>query len=229
MTFLGIVRVTLFSFFSLVPGTAGAKASAVAPGPSALPSGIHKVLCLGDSLTEGYGVARESAWPELLQADLIRQGIKDVTILNAGISGSTSASGMARLKWFLKSPDLPEIMILELGANDGLRGIDPQVTRKNLKDVIQLAKARGIRVLLAGMQMPTNYGPSYTQAFAALYPALAHEEQVAFIPFFLEGVAGNRSLNQPDGIHPNEAGYKIIAKTVAQHLIPMISEKKSAK
>ena len=185
----------------------------------------RKVLCLGDSLTEGYGVAREAAWPELLQADLKGRGFSDVIIVNAGISGSTSASGLSRIKWFLKSPDLPEILILELGANDGLRGIDPKVTAKNLRDVIQLAKSRGIQVLLAGMQMPTNYGPEYTKAFAAVYPAVAKDEGVAFIPFFLDGVAGDRSLNQADGIHPNEAGYKVIARTVAQYLTPLISQK----
>jgi acyl-CoA thioesterase-1 len=184
----------------------------------------RKVLCLGDSLTEGYGVAREAAWPELLQTDLKNLGMSDITIVNAGISGSTSASGLSRLKWFLKSPDQPEILILELGANDGLRGIDPKVTQKNLRDVIQLAKSRGIRVLLAGMQMPTNYGPEYTKKFAELYPEIAKDEGVDFIPFFLESVAGDRSLNQADGIHPNEAGYKIIAKTVSKYLLPLVSK-----
>lgn len=184
----------------------------------------RKVLCLGDSLTEGYGVAREAAWPELLQTDLKKLGLSDITIVNAGISGSTSASGLSRLKWFLKSPEQPEILILELGANDGLRGIDPKVTQKNLRDVIHLAKSRGIRVLLAGMQMPTNYGPEYTKKFAALYPEIAKDEGVDFIPFFLEGVAGDRSLNQADGIHPNEAGYKIIAKTVSKYLVPLVSK-----
>jgi acyl-CoA thioesterase-1 len=187
-------------------------------------SKTRKVLCLGDSLTEGYGVAREAAWPELLQTDLKNLGLSDITIVNAGISGSTSASGLSRLKWFLKSPEQPEILILELGANDGLRGIDPKVTQKNLRDVIQLAKSRGIRVLLAGMQMPTNYGPEYTKKFAALYPEIAKDEGVDFIPFFLEGVAGDRSLNQADGIHPNEAGYKIIAKTVSKYLLPLVSK-----
>ena len=184
---------------------------------------LRKVLCLGDSLTEGYGVPRETSWPEVVQVELSRQGLTNIQVINAGISGSTSASGVARLKWFLKSKDLPEVLIVELGANDGLRGIDPQVTRKNLREVIQLAKSKGIRVLLAGMQMPTNYGPAYTKAFADIFPALAREEKVDFIPFFLEGVAGERSLNQPDGIHPNESGYKIIAKTTLQYLAPMIA------
>ena len=199
-----------------------------APGAKAAPSATsipqpRKVLCLGDSLTEGYGVPRETSWPEVVQVELSRQGLTNIQIINAGISGSTSASGVARLKWFLKSKDLPEVLIVELGANDGLRGIDPQLTRKNLREVIQLAKSKGIRVLLAGMQMPTNYGPAYTKAFAEIYPGLAHEEKVDFIPFFLEGVAGERSLNQPDGIHPNESGYKIIAKTALQYLTPMIA------
>jgi acyl-CoA thioesterase-1 len=200
-----------------------AEATSTTGRAKALPK-PRKVLCLGDSLTEGYGVAREAAWPDLLQTDLKGRGMVDITIVNAGISGSTSASGLSRLKWFLKSPELPEILILELGANDGLRGIDPKVTAKNLREVIQLAKSRGIQVLLAGMQMPTNYGPDYTKAFAALYPEIAKDQGVAFIPFFLEGVAGDRSLNQADGIHPNEAGYKVIAKTVAKHLVPLVSQ-----
>jgi acyl-CoA thioesterase-1 len=213
----------LSSFGSMSVSALG-EAPAAPKDTSAKPKS-RKVLCLGDSLTEGYGVAREAAWPELLQADLKGRGMGDITIVNAGISGSTSASGLSRLKWFLKSPDLPEILILELGANDGLRGIDPKVTAKNLRDVIQLAKSRGIQVLLAGMQMPTNYGPDYTKAFAALYPEIAKDEGVAFIPFFLEGVAGDRSLNQADGIHPNEAGYKTIAKTVAKYLVPLVSQR----
>lgn len=189
------------------------------------PSRTITVLCLGDSLTEGYGVPKEAAWPSLIQDTLKKRGYGHVKIINAGISGSTSASGVSRLKWFLKSPEKPEIMILELGANDGLRGIDTKVTEKNLRDVIQFAKAKEIKVLLAGMQMPTNYGPDYTKSFAEVFARLAATENTPFIPFFLEGVAGQRPLNQGDGIHPNVDGYKVIAANVLKYLEPMLSPK----
>jgi acyl-CoA thioesterase-1 len=147
-----------------------------------------------------------------------------VRLTNAGISGSTSASGPGRLKWALKSSPLPDIVIVELGANDGLRGIDPKATKANLRETIRLAKDRGVLVLLAGMRMPPNYGPGYTEEFSALFSELAKEEGVPLIPFFLDRVAGERSLNQPDGIHPNEAGYKIIAQTVLPHLEPLLKK-----
>ncbi len=174
---------------------------------------------LGDSLTEGYGVAQEESFPSLLEKKLRERG-KNVQIINAGIGGSTSASGLARLRWHLR--EKPDIMILALGANDGLRGLKPDEIKKNLAAVIQLAKKNGIRVVLAGMKMPPNYGAQYTAAFERVFTELAREEKVAFIPFLLEGVGGVPSLNQPDGIHPNEKGHEKIADHVLKHLIPIL-------
>jgi acyl-CoA thioesterase-1 len=176
------------------------------------------VLCLGDSLTDGYGVPRAEAWPALLEKELKSSALPQVKIINAGISGSTTASGPSRLKWYLKGGKKPAAMILQLGPNDGLRGLDLGSSRKNLREVIKIAKASGVKVLLAGMRIPPNYGAKYTEDFQRMYTELAKSEGVALIPFFLEGVAGERSLNQADGIHPNAAGHKVVVKVVRPHL-----------
>ncbi len=183
------------------------------------------VLCLGDSLTEGYGLSKEEAWPAVLEGLIKASGRTDVTVINAGISGATSASALSRLKWHLKTIKKPAIVILELGPNDGLRGIDPKATEANLVAAIRLAKQSGLRVLLAGMQMPPNYGPGFTEAFRAMFPRIAKSESVELIPFFLDGVAAKPNLNLADGIHPNPAGYKIIAQTVWRSLQPMLEQK----
>jgi acyl-CoA thioesterase I len=183
------------------------------------------VLCLGDSLTEGYGLSKEEAWPAVLDGLIKAEGITDVSVINAGISGSTSASAVSRLKWHLKSLKKPAIVILELGPNDGLRGLDPRATESNLLNVIRLAKDNDLRVLLAGMQMPPNYGPKYTEEFKLVFPRLAKSQGLDLIPFFLEGVAAQSKLNLADGIHPNADGYKVIAKTVWRYLKPMVTDK----
>ena len=177
------------------------------------------IVCLGDSLTEGFGVAPEHSWPSLIHDRLIGDH-PDVRIINAGISGATSASAVACLRWHLRAR--PEIRILELGANDGLRGVETEATRKNLRDAIELAKENGVKVLLAGMKLPPNYGPEYTERFERIFPELAEEMQVALIPFLLEGVAGDPSLNLPDRIHPNARGYERVAENVLEHLLPML-------
>ncbi len=179
-----------------------------------------KILFLGDSLTEGHGVAKEAAFPALVEARLVAASKKPVQLTAAGIGGSTSASGPARLRWHLKNK--PDILILALGGNDGLRGISVAELRKNLAATIELARANQITVLLAGMKMPPNYGPKYTQDFAKTFADLARQYDVALIPFLLEGVGGDPKLNLPDGIHPNEAGHKIIAETVYKHLVPLL-------
>jgi acyl-CoA thioesterase-1 len=181
-----------------------------------------RVLFLGDSLTEGYGVAKSASYPALIDAELKKTGRTDVTIVNAGISGSTTASGVSRLRWQLKGKEKPQIMVLALGANDGLRGLDLAAARKNLKDVIELAKTSGVRVLLAGMKIPPNYGKAYTADFEKMFPELAKAEGVELIPFLLDGVAADPKLNGPDGIHPNEKGHEIVAKTVMKYLAPML-------
>lgn len=177
------------------------------------------VLVMGDSLTEGYHLAKEEAYPFLLEADL-RKTHPDLKIINGGISGSTTASAMKRLDWYLKAR--PEIMLLALGANDGLRGMKVEETRKNLEKVIRKARDRGITVVLGGMKLPPNYGKAYTDSFNAIFPALAREHKLLFIPFILEGVAGNPKLNLPDGIHPNPEGHKVIARTVKKFLEPLL-------
>ena len=183
----------------------------------------RKVLFLGDSLSEGYGLAQGAAYPDLVAAALKAKGYHSVQVVNASISGSTSASGPGRLAWALKAPPAPTILVLALGANDGLRGFDPKVTKGNLEAMVVKAKAAGVKhIVVAGMQMPANYGQAYTSAFAAIFQAVAKEQQINLLPFLLEGVAGERSLNQSDGIHPNAEGAKIMAQTVLKHLLPLL-------
>lgn len=183
-----------------------------------------RILCLGDSLTEGLGVGPDKAWPALVENALRAKGFKDVVVINAGVSGATSASGPGRLKWHLKGAAKPDLVLLELGANDGLRGQDLAATKANLKESIALAKAAGVPVLLAGMRVPTSMGPAYTERFFKLFGELADEEKVALIPFFLEGVAADTKLNQADGIHPNVEGHKIVAATVLKSLEPLLKK-----
>jgi acyl-CoA thioesterase-1 len=180
----------------------------------------HRVLILGDSLTEGYGVAKDDSFPSVLQQELKESGFPQTQIINAGISGSTSSSGVSRLKWSLKSK--PDILVLALGGNDGLRGLKTEEMKKNLKSVIELAKRDGVRVLLAGMKAPPNLGRAYTGSFEKVFTDLAKEEKVTLIPFLLEGVAGDSSLNQSDGIHPNEKGHRAIADHVKTYLEPLL-------
>jgi acyl-CoA thioesterase-1 len=170
-----------------------------------------RLLMLGDSLTEGYGVAKQSAYPSLLEKKIQEAG-KNWVVINASISGATSASGPARLKWQLKTK--PDLMILALGANDGLRGVDVKATEKNLADTIELAQKEKVPVILAGMMMPPNYGKEYGKQFQDIYIHLAKKYKLRKIPFLLEGVAGDSKLNQADGIHPNEKGHRIIADKV---------------
>lgn len=170
-----------------------------------------RLLILGDSITEGYGVSKSDAFPSQLQK-LIEKEKKDVTVVSAGISGSTSASALKRLQWQMKSK--PDILILALGANDGLRGIDPKVTKKNLDEAIKLAKSEDVEIYLAGMKLPLNYGATYRTAFEKVFTDLVKENKIKSIPFLLEGVGGQEKLNLADGIHPNEQGHKIIADYV---------------
>jgi acyl-CoA thioesterase-1 len=178
------------------------------------------VLCLGDSLTEGYGVAPEHSYPSLLEQRLRGDGHPELRVVNAGISGSTTASAVSRLRWQLRAK--PDIVILALGGNDGLRGLDLGETEKNLDAAIALARSQGVRVVLAGMKMPPNYGRDYAQRFEGLFPALARKHDVALIPFLLEGVAARPELNLPDGIHPNASGYEIVVENVLETLRPLL-------
>lgn len=184
-----------------------------------------KIVAIGTSLTQGYNLPPGTGFTAVLQAQLKAKG-HDVLIVNAGVSGDTSAGGLARLDWAL-SEDVAGA-IVELGSNDGLRGLDVTETRKNLDQILAKLKGRGLRVLLTGMKAPRNLGPEYVQAFDAIYPELAKKHEVLFYPFFLEGVAANLKLNQKDGIHPNEAGSKVIVKGIlpyAEKLLEQIRAK----
>jgi acyl-CoA thioesterase-1 len=178
-----------------------------------------RLLVLGDSLAAGYGLAPEDAFPARLERRLRRDGL-DVRVLNGGVSGDTSAGGRARLDWALA--DRPQAAIVELGANDALRGLDPAMTRANLDAVIARLKREGVRVLLAGMLAPPNFGRDYERAFNAVYPALARRHGVALYPFFLDGVATDPALNQPDGIHPNARGVAEIVDRIAPYVARLI-------
>jgi acyl-CoA thioesterase I len=176
-----------------------------------------RIVALGDSLTAGYGVAEQESFPVRLQAALAAKGIR-AAISNAGVSGDTASGGLARLDWSI--PGDTQGVIVELGANDALRGIDPAVTRKALDDILASLKQRGIPVLLAGMRAPPNMGADYAAKFDAIYADLAKEYGVLLYPFFLEGVASERALNQGDGIHPTAAGVDVIVKGI----LPKVEE-----
>ncbi|HEX2655261.1 MAG TPA: arylesterase [Xanthobacteraceae bacterium] len=170
-----------------------------------------KIVALGDSLTAGYGLPADAAFPVRLQQALRADGIA-AEIINAGVSGDTSADGLARLDWSV--PDGTDAIILELGANDALRGIDPKLTRTALDTILRRLQDRHIMVLLAGMLAPPNMGAEYKRAFDGIFPDLAARYGATFHPFFLDGVAANRSLTQPDGLHPTAAGVDMIVSKI---------------
>ena len=182
---------------------------------SAYAAAPKKIVVIGDSLTEGYGVAHDHAYPALLQKKIDQAG-KNWMVINSGISGSTSASAASRVTWHLKQK--PDLILIALGANDGLRGTPAKSIEQNLSEALALCKKAGVKVILAGILLPPNYGAEYTRQFAAIFPALAKKQGVPLIPFLLENVAGNKDLNQGDGIHPNEKGHAIIAETVFRAL-----------
>lgn len=179
-----------------------------------------RVVALGDSLTSGLGLAPDLAWPTLVQQKIEQAGL-DVDVVNAGVSGDTTAGGLRRLDWSLDGD--VKVLVIELGANDGLRGLPADQMRDNLSQMIRTAKARGIAVLLCGMEAPPNFGPQYTREFRKVYTDLADEHDVTLLPFFLAGVAGDPALNQPDGIHPNEEGTRRVADLVWQSLQPLLT------
>lgn len=183
------------------------------------PAWAAKVVILGDSLTEGYGVAKDKAFPALVEKALRAKG-KTITVVNGGSSGATSASGPSRLKWFLKAK--PDWLVVALGANDALRGLDLAGTEKNLAATIEGAQKAKVKVVLAGMKAPTNYGEDYRRRFETMYATLAKRFSVPLLPFLLEGVGGQPSMNLADGIHPNEKGHEVIAKLVVQTLEPLL-------
>jgi acyl-CoA thioesterase-1 len=204
---------------ALAPPRVGAASADTSLSRVADPVG-PRVVCLGDSLTEGFNLPPENAYPALVEQRLRGAGWPNIQVVNAGISGATSASAVSRLKWQLRVK--PHVLVLALGANDGLRGVDLDSTRANLSSAIDLALENEIVVLLAGMKLPPNYGPDYTKQFEGIFTELAREKGVALIPFLLDGVAADPALNLPDGIHPNAQGYEVVARTVVDGLTPLL-------
>ena len=177
------------------------------------------IVAFGDSLTEGYGLDETDAWPSLLHDRLRKEG-KTYQVINAGVSGETSQGALSRVEWILKMK--PDIVILETGANDGMRGIDPRLTRENIDKIVVKLQASGAKVVLAGMRMLVSLGAAFTRSFEAIYPDIAKNRQLILIPFILEGVAGVRNLNLSDGIHPNAEGHRLMMETVYPYVIQAI-------
>jgi len=197
---------------------AAAPASAAAAPAAAVAPARPRVVALGDSLTAGLGLPTASAYPALLEQRLKEDGM-DFEVVNAGISGDTSAGGLERLDWALQGD--VRVLIVALGANDGLRGLPLEQLRGNLSQIIERAQGKGIAVLLAGMEAPPNYGRDYIAGFHKIYPELAAQYHIALVPFLLQNVAGNASLNQRDGIHPTPEGARIVADNVWSVLKPI--------
>jgi acyl-CoA thioesterase-1 len=172
----------------------------------------RRLLVLGDSLTAGYGLPKNQAFPARLEAALRAAGV-DVNVIDAGVSGDTSAGGLARLDWALGNPP-PGYAIVELGANDGLRGLPPGAMEQNLDAIVTRLKGRGVRVLLAGMRAPPNLGRDYVAEYEAVFPRLARKHETVFYPFFLDGIATDPALNQGDGLHPDAAGVEEIVRRI---------------
>jgi acyl-CoA thioesterase-1 len=198
---------------SIPPREAGAPALAI-------PADAPTVVFLGDSITAGLGLDADEAFPAVLQAALAEEGLP-FRLVNAGVSGDTSAGGLRRLDWVLKSE--PRVLVVELGGNDGLRGQAVDGIEANLRAIVERAEEKGVRVLLLGMRIPPSYGADYAASFAALYEHLALEETLAFVPFFMEGVGGDPRLNQPDGLHPTAAGHRRLAENILPALRSLLS------
>jgi acyl-CoA thioesterase I len=203
-----------------------APSASAAPGtppettaPGATRATRPRIVALGDSLTAGLGLSPEAAYPALLQQRIDEAGL-NYEVVNAGVSGDTSAGGLSRLDWSLDGD--VRVLIVALGGNDALRGLPVEELRRNLSTIIERAQARQIKILLAGMEAPPNFGQSYTVSFHKVYAELAKEYKVTFVPFLLEGVAGIESLNQRDGIHPTAEGARIVADVVWRKLGPML-------
>lgn len=206
---------------SEAPAPAAASATVAAPAPTPAPTSVRpRVVFLGDSLTAGLGLESSQSFPALIGQRLAREG-HDFEIVNAGVSGDTSAGGLRRLEWSLDGD--VKVLVVALGANDGLRGLSPAEMKKNLNAVLERAAAKGVTVVLAGMEAPPNFGAEYTRQFRRVYAELAQQYRVRFVPFLLQGVAGDASLNQADGIHPNARGAQLVADVVWAELEPALS------
>lgn len=227
---IALLSLTAFSVACQRSGAPSEPASKMADSTSSLApvkaskksEALPVIVAFGDSLTAGYGLPEEQSFTTLLQNKLDEKGYR-YRVVNAGVSGDTSAGGVSRLDWSLNEGDV-KILILELGGNDGLRGLPVSNLRKNLAEIIERAQSRGVTVLLAGMEAPPNLGEEYTREFRQVYRDLAKKYKLAFIPFVLEGVGGRLEYNQPDGIHPNAEGEKIMTENVWRALEPLLSK-----
>jgi len=200
-------------------GAAGVLMVVLCGGLTPAAARVPEILAFGDSLTAGFGLPADAAFPSRLEARLRADGTL-ARVVNAGNSGDTTAAGLARLDWSLAGK--PDLVILELGANDALRGIDPKIVRANLDMIITKIRASGANVLLAGMRSPANWGEEYQEEFESIYPELARAHGVTLYPFFLEGVAMDPKLNQPDGLHPNERGVAAVVDRIAPYVARLI-------
>jgi acyl-CoA thioesterase I len=196
-------------------------AAVTSAAPPATAAARPRIVFLGDSLTAGLGLNPEDSIPSLIQARLDAGGYH-YEVINAGVSGDTSAGGLRRLDWSLDGD--VELLIVELGGNDGLRGLPVDEMKRNLDQIVTEAKRRGIKVVLTGMEAPPNYGPLYTSEFRNVFRDIAEEHRVTFMPFFLEGVAGNAALNQGDGIHPNPEGARVVERTIWNTIEPLLEK-----
>lgn len=225
---LGVSIILAASACADRPQADGPAPAGVAPVPAAAAPPVSakpRIVCLGDSLTAGYGLSSDDAYPAHLAARVRAAGL-DYEVVNAGVSGDTSAGGLRRLDWSMTGD--VQVLVVALGANDGLRGLPAPELRANLARIIEAAKARRIRVVLAGMEAPPNFGEAYTRDFRAVYRELADTYEVTFIPFFLDGVAGIPALNQADGIHPTAEGQRIVASTIWRAVAPLVGVRASS-
>jgi len=199
-------RLLFISFFLFFQGTSTQKV----------------ILIFGDSITAGYGLSPDQAYPAILNKKL-NDLHKNYKVIGSGVSGETSAGGLSRIDWVLRQP--VDIFIVELGANDGLRGLPLEETQKNLQAIIDKVKTKypAAKIVVAGMMVPPNMGPSYTDKFKKIFPDLAKKNNATLIPFLLQGVAGDEKLNQADGIHPTAAGHKILAENVYKTIMPLLN------
>lgn len=192
------------------------------PSPTAYPSpAAIRVVFLGDSLSAGLGLAETEAFPFLVQ-NLLRQAGHEVEVVNAGVSGDTSAGGLSRIDWVLRQQ--PQVLVVELGGNDALRGQPLENIEENLRQIVRRGRESGARVVLLGMDLPTNYGPDYAGRFAEMYERIAREEEALLVPGFVREVGADSSLMQPDGLHPTADGHRLLAESLVPYLEPVVEE-----
>jgi acyl-CoA thioesterase-1 len=218
----GIILAMTLMFMACNSDHPAAKTGRTASEPAAALEGT--IVAVGDSLTAGLGVAEDLAYPARLARMLEADGYH-FEVINAGVSGETSSGALARIDWILSSLK-PDIVILETGANDGLRGLDPGLLQKNLDEILTRLQSRNTTVILAGMRMLPNLGPEYTRSFDAVYPRMAQKYRVVFMPFFLKSVAGRSGFNQPDNLHPNAQGYGRIVEDVYPYVLQAIERRR---